>query len=77
MRVDAGMYVDEAMRRWPWTIRTFIHWRMKCVGCPFGTFHSIDHACEEHGTDRDAFVAALEEAIEAELASRSLPRPAA
>ena len=30
------------------TVGVFIRWRMKCVGCPFGVFHSIEHACEEH-----------------------------
>ena len=63
MHLPSDMLVDEVMRRWPWTIRTFVQWDMKCVGCPFGVFHSIDHACDEHGTDREAFLAALHEAI--------------
>jgi hypothetical protein len=36
---------------------------MKCIGCPFGTFHTIDHACVEHETDAPSFLAALEMAV--------------
>ncbi len=61
-RVDSTMLVDEVMRRWPDTVGAFIRFRMKCVGCPFGVFHTIEHACEEHSTDKMAFLAALERA---------------
>lgn len=76
MFVHQDMIVDEVMRKWPWTIRVFIQFGMKCVGCPFGPFHSIDHACDEHGIKRAAFMAALDEAIQDELVSRSNPLPA-
>ncbi len=62
-RIDPKLSVDECMRRWPATIGVFIRHRMKCVGCPFGTFHSIEHACLEHGTNAPSFLAALERAI--------------
>jgi hybrid cluster-associated redox disulfide protein len=62
-RVDPKSMVDEVMRRWPATIGVFIRWRMKCVGCPFGTFHTIEHACLEHGSDTRSFHAALEMAV--------------
>lgn len=51
----AEMTVDEVMRRWPSTIRVFLDFRMRCVGCPIAAFHSIVEACEEHGVDVDAF----------------------
>jgi hybrid cluster-associated redox disulfide protein len=57
--IDPGMTVDELMRKWPMTIRVFIRWRMKCIGCPFGVFHTIEHACKEHSVERSAFLAAL------------------
>jgi hybrid cluster-associated redox disulfide protein len=60
--IDPAMMVDELMRRWPMTVKVFIRWRMKCIGCPFGVFHSIEHACQEHSVERSAFLAALEEA---------------
>jgi hybrid cluster-associated redox disulfide protein len=62
-RIDPKALVDEAMRRWPATVGVFMRWRMKCVGCPFGVFHSIEHACEEHEQDLARFLAALEAAV--------------
>ena len=59
MRVEPDMTVDEVMRRWPATIRAFLDHRMRCVGCPIATFHTVDDACREHGVDRTAFLAAL------------------
>ena len=76
MLINSEMPVDDVMRHWPRTIRTFIHWGMKCVGCPFGTFHSIDQACVEHGADREAFLAALEGVVQSQRASCSIPQPA-
>jgi hybrid cluster-associated redox disulfide protein len=57
------MLVDHVMRQWPASIRVFIDFGMKCVGCPFGTFHSIANACDEHEASLDAFLEALESAI--------------
>ena len=50
------MTVDDIMRRWPSTIRVFLDFRMRCVGCPIGTFHSVDEACEEHDVDVEALL---------------------
>jgi len=61
-RVDSAMFVDEAMLRWPATVGVFIRFRMKCVGCPFGVFHTVEHACEEQALDKAPFLAALERA---------------
>ena len=51
--------VDDVMREKPETIRVFLANKMHCVGCPIGTFHTIDDACREHGIDRAAFIEAL------------------
>jgi hybrid cluster-associated redox disulfide protein len=63
MRTDAAptadMMVDNVMRRWPPTIRVFLDFRMLCVGCPIGAFHSIEEACGEHGIDASIFVSKL------------------
>jgi hybrid cluster-associated redox disulfide protein len=59
MQIAVHMTVDEVMRRWPATIRVFLDHRMRCVGCPIASFHTIDDACREHGLDRTAFVAVL------------------
>jgi hybrid cluster-associated redox disulfide protein len=41
------------------TIRVFLEFKMRCVGCPIACFHTVDDACREHGVDRDAFFRAL------------------
>jgi hybrid cluster-associated redox disulfide protein len=51
--------VDEVMSRSPQTIRVFLEFRMRCVGCPIACFHSVDDAAREHGVDREAFLKAL------------------
>lgn len=53
------MAVDEVMRRWPDTIRIFLDFRMRCVGCPIGAFHSIEEACDEHDVDTDVFLSKI------------------
>lgn len=57
--------VDEVMRRWPTTIRVFLDFRMRCVGCPISAFHSIDEACEEHDVDAAVFLPRILETVAA------------
>jgi len=57
--------VDEVMRRWPSTIRVFLDFRMRCVGCPIATFHSVDEACDEHRADAAAFLSKLRDVAKA------------
>lgn len=53
--IELNMTVDEIMRRWPVTIRVFIRYRMLCIGCPIGIFHTVKDACEAHDLDREIF----------------------
>jgi len=55
----ADLMVADVMRRWPSTIRVFLEFRMRCVGCPIATFHSVDEACDEHSVDAPAFLSKL------------------
>lgn len=64
--------VDDVMRRWPETIRAFLNHGFLCVGCPIGSFHTVQDACREHQRDLASFVASLEVA-----ASRPSTRPGA
>jgi hybrid cluster-associated redox disulfide protein len=59
MRVESDTLVDDVMCQAPATIRIFLDFRMKCVGCPIACFHTVDDACREHGVERVAFIAAL------------------
>ncbi len=52
--------VDDVMREKPKTIRVFIEFKMGCVGCPIGSFHTVEDACKEHEIDRDVFLRALQ-----------------
>ena len=61
----ADLMVDEVMRRWPSTIRVFLDFRMRCVGCPIATFHSVDEACDEHSGDAVAFLSKLRDMAKA------------
>lgn len=45
------MMVDDVMTRWPATIRVFLNFRMRCVGCPIAAFHSVEDASREHKID--------------------------
>ena len=63
--LTAEMVVDDVMRRWPATIRVFLDFRMRCVGCPIATFHSIGEACAEHGDDANAFQPKILETVKA------------
>ncbi len=59
MPIELDSLVDDVMRGWPATIRTFLDHGMKCIGCPIGCFHTVDDACREHRVDPALFLAAL------------------
>jgi hybrid cluster-associated redox disulfide protein len=61
----ADLMVDDVMRRWPSTIRVFLDFRMRCVGCPIATFHSVDEACDEHSVNPAAFLSKLRDTARA------------
>lgn len=63
MQLHRNMLVDDVMRNWPATIRCFLAMRMKCVGCPFATFHTIADACLEHAVSESEFIQSLEATI--------------
>lgn len=59
MRIEEDSLVDEVMRENPRTIAVFLTHRMRCVGCPIGTFHTVADACREHAVDLEVFLARL------------------
>jgi hybrid cluster-associated redox disulfide protein len=65
MPIGPDDLVDDIMRRWPATIRVFVDHRMGCVGCPVGSFHSVEDACREHGIDQDNFLLTLVSRVKA------------
>lgn len=59
-RIHFDLTVDEVMRRWPVTVRTFLDFGFGCVGCPIAGFHTVADACAEHRVVPDDFRHALE-----------------
>lgn len=51
------------MRRWPRTIRVFLDRRLRCVGCPFAPFHTLEEVSELHHDDLQALMSALVEEL--------------
>lgn len=61
--LNPDMPIDELMRKWPAAIRVLIEWRMHCIGCPIGIFHTVSDACSAHEIDEREFFMALDKAI--------------
>lgn len=58
-----SLSLDQIMRRWPATIRVFLHHEMLCVGCPIAIFHTVADTCDAHDIDRKRFEDDLSAAI--------------
>ncbi|MCG6204990.1 DUF1858 domain-containing protein [Rhodopseudomonas sp. HC1] len=63
MLIHRSSVVEDVMRDWPATIRTFLDFQLACVGCPIATFHTVADSCQEHGIEEATFVAALRAAV--------------
>lgn len=61
--ISSDMMVDEIMRKWPATVAVVLSYRMLCVGCPIGPFHSVAEICRAHQVDEDLFIPDLESAV--------------
>ncbi|MHB2169533.1 DUF1858 domain-containing protein [Alsobacter sp. R-9] len=57
--ITSDLLVNDLMTRWPATIRVFLDYKFLCIGCPFGDYHSIEYACEEHNVSTELFVTDL------------------
>ena len=49
MLIDLDTLVDDVMSAYPATIRTFLDFKMACVGCPVACFHTVSDACGHCG----------------------------
>jgi len=65
MWIGTETLVDDVMRGKPATIRVFLDFKMRCVGCPIACFHTVEDACREHHVDRERFLTALQGAASA------------
>lgn len=64
--ITPNTVVDEMMRKWPASVTVLLSYRMLCVGCPIGTFHTVAEACHEHCVDEARFLADLDATIRGE-----------
>jgi hybrid cluster-associated redox disulfide protein len=51
--------VDDLLSRWPSSASVFIAHRMACIGCTFGSLHTVQQACDVYGLDPYVFAADL------------------
>jgi len=72
MHIEMDTLVDDVMRESSATIRVFLDYRMKCVGCPIACFHAVADACREHGVEETGFLAALRAAASAGEPARAV-----
>jgi hybrid cluster-associated redox disulfide protein len=59
MAITADMHVDDVMQQWPATLRVFLDFRMRCIGCPIARFHTVADAAREHDVDGERLLLAL------------------
>lgn len=60
MTIGLDDMVDDVLRRYPATVRVFLDYKLRCIGCPIACFHSIDEACRAHAVEPRTFLSALE-----------------
>ena len=61
--ITLDMPVEEVMRCFPCTIAVFLRYRMHCVGCAMGTFHSVADAAHEYALEAPRLLAELRGAV--------------
>jgi len=73
MSIRSADLVDDVMTRSPQTIRVFLEFNMRCVGCPIACFHTVDDACREHGVDCELFLRGLRACVAGYAVGRGRP----
>jgi hybrid cluster-associated redox disulfide protein len=56
---DPDLSLDILMSVWPQTIAVFLRYKMLCIGCMVGPFHTVIDACIAYDLDEPAFRAEL------------------
>ena len=59
MSIQSSSVVGDVMRRFPATIRVFLDFKLRCVGCPIAPFHTVRDACREHVVNEAELLGAL------------------
>lgn len=64
--ISRNMTIDEVVRKYPQTIRTFMNHGLHCIGCFAASYEDIEAGARAHGIDVDALVADLNKALAAQ-----------
>lgn len=59
MTIRPNLLVADVLSDAPATLRVFLDFHMRCVGCPIASFHTLADAAREQSVDLDRFLAAL------------------
>jgi hybrid cluster-associated redox disulfide protein len=63
-KITEDMNIREVIEKYPETVSVFAKYNMGCIGCIAASFESLKDIAAVHGTDVEAFVKDLNEAIE-------------
>lgn len=64
-KIEKSTVIGDILDFAPQTVPFFLSIGMHCLGCPSSRGETVEEACMVHGVDPDAFVAAVNEFIEA------------
>ena len=62
-KITEDMNIREVIEKYPETVSVFAKYNMGCIGCIAASFESLKDIAAVHGTDVEAFVKDLNEAI--------------
>ncbi len=61
--INRKMSIQEVVRRYPETIKTFERYGLGCVACQAALFENIEQGAEVHGIDVDALIKDLNKQV--------------
>lgn len=64
--INKKMTIDEVVRKYPQTIRTFMNHGLHCIGCFAASYEDIEAGARAHGIDVDALIADLNKVVAAQ-----------
>ncbi len=63
MEITKNSIIGDILDAYPETAEYFFEIGMHCLGCPASRGETVEQACAVHGTDTDALVEKLKQAV--------------
>lgn len=63
MEITKNSIIGDILDAYPETAKYFFEIGMHCLGCPASRGETVEQACAVHGTDADALVEKLKQAV--------------